>query len=80
MVPMGKEQTVPDQWQTQVFLRVLKKATVIFLSEMDDATIREMHMLPAKTMEEALQKAKAILNRENPDIVAIPDGISVIVK
>ena len=76
----GKEQTVPDQWQTQVFLRVLKKATVIFLSEMDDATIREMHMLPAKTMEEALQKAKAILNKENPDIVAIPDGISVIVK
>lgn len=76
----GKAQTVPDQWQTQVFLRVLKKATVIFLSEMDDATIREMHMLPAKTMEEALQKAKAILNKENPDIVAIPDGISVIVK
>ena len=76
----GKEQTVPDQWQTQVFLRVLKKATVIFLSEMDDATIREMHMLPAKTMEEALQKAKAILKMENPKIVAIPDGISVIVK
>ncbi len=76
----GKEQTVPDQWQTQVFLRVLKKATVIFLSEMDDATIREMHMLPAKTMEEALQKAKAILKKENPNIVAIPDGISVIVK
>lgn len=76
----GKEQTVPDQWQTQVFLRVLKKATVIFLSEMDDATIREMHMLPAKTIEEALQKAKAILNKENPKIVAIPDGISVIVK
>lgn len=80
MVPMGKEQTVPDQWQTQVFLRVLKKAIVIFLSEMDDATIREMHMLPAKTMEEALQKAKAILKMENPKIVAIPDGISVIVK
>ena len=76
----GKEQTVPDQWQTQVFLRVLKKATVIFLSEMDDATIREMHMLPAKTMEEALQKAKAILKMENPKIVAIPGGISVIVK
>ena len=76
----GKEQTVPDQWQTQVFLRVLKKATVIFLSEMADATIREMHMLPAKTMEEALQKAKAILKKENPNIVAIPDGISVIVK
>ena len=76
----GKEQTVPDQWQTQVFLRVLKKATVIFLSEMDDATIREMHMLPAKTMEEALQKAKAILKKEDPNIVAIPDGISVIVK
>ncbi len=76
----SKNQTVPDQWQTQVLLRVLKKATVIYVSEMDAATIENMHMIPASSMDEALLKAKAILKKDSARIVAIPDGISVIVK
>ena len=76
----GKDQTATDQWQSQVLLRVLKKATVVYVSEMDDETIEKMHMIPAKNVEEALQKAKAILNKEDATIVAIPDGISVIVR
>lgn len=76
----SKAQTVPDQWQAQVLLRVLKKATVVYVSEMDPATIERMHMIPASNIGEALEKAKAILKKENPEIVAIPDGISVIVK
>ena len=76
----GRGETVPDQWQTQVLLRVLKKATVIYISEMDDETVEKMHMLPAKSIAEALLKAKEIIGKEEPTIVAIPDGISVIVK
>ena len=76
----GKAETVPDQWQTQVFLRVLKKATVIFVSEMDDSVIEKMHMIPAASIADALTKAKGILKKDDPNIVAIPDGISVIVK
>lgn len=76
----GKNQTAPDQWQSQVLLRVLKKATVIYVSEMDDETIEKMHMIPAKTIADGLVKAKEILKTENAKIVAIPDGISVIVK
>lgn len=76
----GKDQTAPDQWQSQVLLRVIKKASVIYISEMDDASVEKMHMIPAKSIPEALQKAKALLNKENPSVVAIPDGISVIVK
>ena len=76
----GKAQTAPDQWQSQVLLRVIKKASVIYVSEMDDASVEKMHMIPAKSIPEALQKAKALLNKENPSVVAIPDGISVIVK
>ena len=76
----SKEQTVPDQWQTQVLLRVLKKAAVIYVSEMDAATIERMHMIPAGCLDEALQKAKMILNKEDAKIVAIPDGVSVIVR
>ena len=76
----SRGETVTDQWQTQVLLRVLKKATVIYISEIDDEIIKKMHMYPAKSIDEALVLAKKILKKENPEIVAIPDGISVIVK
>ncbi len=73
-------QTVPDQWQTQILLRVLMKAKVIFISEVRDEIIRDMHMIPAHSIEEALTTAKRILNKEHPTVTAIPDGVSVIVK
>ncbi len=76
----AKNETVPDQWQTQVMLRVLKRAKVIYVSEMDEDTISKMHMIPAKNISDALEKAKSILGSTNPSIVAIPDGISVIVQ
>lgn len=76
----GRGQTVPDQWQTQVLLRVLMRATVIYVSEMPDETIEKMHMLPAHSIDEALTKAKEILGKKEAKIVAIPDGVSVIVK
>lgn len=44
--------------------------------------VRDMHMNPAHSIEEALALADAILKErgiENAKIVAIPDGVSVIV-
>ncbi len=76
----GRGETVPDQWQTQILLRVLMRASVIYISEMDDETVRKMHMTPAHSIEEALEIAKKLLNKEHPTITAIPDGVSVIVK
>lgn len=73
-------ETVPDQWQTQVFLRVLMHASVIYVSSMEDEVIEKMHLIPAHSIQEAISKAKEILKLENPSIVAIPDGVSVIVK
>ena len=75
-----RKQTVPDQWQTQVLLRVLMHATVIYVSEMPDDIIKEMHMIPAHSLDDALSIAKKVIGKDNPEIVAIPDGVSVIVK
>ena len=75
-----RNETVPDQWQTQVFLRVLFHASVIYVSDMEPEIIENMHMTPAASLDEAIKKAKEILNNQNPSIVAIPDGVSVIVK
>ena len=76
----GRGQTVPDQWQTQVMLRVLMHAHVIYISEATDEIVKKMHMTPAHSIDEALKIAKSILKKDELKIVAIPDGVSVIVK
>lgn len=76
----SRNETVPDQWQTQIMLRILLKKTVIYISEIPDNIVEEMHMIPAHSIDEAIQTAKKILKKDNIKIAAIPDGVSVIVK
>ena len=76
----GRNETEPDQWQTQIFIRVLQKATVIYVSEADPKTVEALHMLPAKDLQEAMEMAKKLTKNENPTITAIPDGVAVMVK
>ena len=70
--------TEPDQWQTQILLRVLRKARVILVSDVCDKKVRSMHMIPARSLAEALKTAKTLLGKEHPSITAIPDGVGVI--
>lgn len=74
-----RSDTLPDQWQSQILIRILIKAKVIYISNMPDEIVEKMHMLPAHSLDEALEKAKEIVNKENPEIVAIPDGVAVMV-
>ncbi len=76
----GRLETVPDQWQTQILLRVLMRARVIYVSEMPDDVVEKMHMIPAHSIGEAIVRAKELIGREDVSITAIPDGVSVIVK
>ena len=74
------EETVPDQWQSQVFARVLQKASVIYVSEAPDEIVRDLHMIPAHSLEEALAEADRLLGRTDGTITAIPDGVAVVVR
>ena len=74
----GRAETVPDQWQTQILLRILGHASVIYVSKMPDNTVEEMHMIPAHSLGEAIEKAKQIVG-DSASIAAIPDGVSVMV-
>ena len=76
----GRQETVPDQWQTQILLRVLMHASVIYVSEMEDDIVEKMHMIPAHSIAQAVETAKKLLGKEAITITAIPDGVSVIVK
>ena len=75
-----RQETAPDQWQSQILLRILMRAKVVYISDMDDDMVRKMHMIPAHSIEEAMKIAKQQLGREDVKITAIPDGISVVVK
>ena len=75
----GRDETVPDQWQTQILLRILGHASVIYVSGMSDEIVKEMHMIPAHSIEEALGIAKNIVG-EGARIAAIPDGVSVMIR
>ena len=74
------DETIIDQWQSQIFARLLLKATVIFISSCDDQLVEDMHMIPAHSVEEAMEKAKEIVKKEDYTVTVIPDGVSVIVK
>ena len=76
----GPDETIIDQWQSQIFARLLLKATVIFISSCDDQLVEDMHMIPAHSVEEAMEKDKEIVKKEDYTVTVIPDGVSVIVK
>lgn len=75
-----QQETIPDQWESQILARILMKHHVIFVSRPEmEATLREMKLDYAPTLEAALEKAKQ-MKGENASITLIPNGISVMVK
>ena len=75
----GRNETVPDQWQTQIFIRVLQRATVVYMSDAPDEMVKGLHMIPVHSLEEAMAKAEEILGKKDATVTAIPDGVSVMV-
>lgn len=71
-------ETIPDQWQAQILARVLCRASVIFISDVSDEIVKTFQMIPAHSMEEALERAREKLNKERWDTIIIPDGVSVV--
>ncbi len=72
-------ETIVDQWQSQIFARILMNSKVVYVSDAPDQLVEELHMIPAHSIEEAVQKADEILGQKDAKILAIPDGVSVIV-
>ncbi|MCB2296273.1 nickel-dependent lactate racemase [Clostridium tagluense] len=80
VLKVGRNDTVPDQWEFQILARILDTHTVILVTDMcDPEMIVKMHMKHAATFEKALQMAFEIKGK-NAKITVIPDGVSVVVK
>ena len=75
-----RSETVPDQWQSQIFIRVLQRARVIYVSDAPAEVVRALHMIPARSAQEALELAEKLLDNPWAAVTVIPDGVSVIVN
>lgn len=79
----GRNETVFDQWEAQILMRMLLKFTIIMVTKAPQQMIEDMHMKYAASVEDALAMAKEIMAKKgnkDPKITVIPDGVSVIVK
>jgi len=75
-----RNRTIADQWQAQILARVLMKANVIMVTDQcDPKLIKDMKMLHAFSLDEALKMAEDIVGKDS-DVVVIPDGVGVIVE
>ncbi|MCE5222129.1 MAG: nickel-dependent lactate racemase [Clostridium sp.] len=80
ILKVPRNETIPDQWETQILARILSNYTVIVATDMCDPNIiKNMHMKHAYTFDEALELAYNIKGKD-ADVVVIPNGVGVIVK
>ena len=73
------KETIPEQWNAQVYFKTLLRHPVILVSDFIDAKIiKDANMIPAKHLDEAMEKAYAIVGKD-AKVVVIPDGVAVII-
>ena len=73
-----KQDTLPDQWESQILARILSKFHVVLVSEADPALVSAMKMHPAADLQQAVALAEELLGRQG-SITLIPEGISTII-
>ena len=74
-----REETVPDQWTSQILARILAHHRVIMVSDLVQPNlVTDMHMELAKTFDEALELAYKYEGKD-AKITVIPDGLAVVV-
>jgi nickel-dependent lactate racemase len=78
----GRNETVPDQWVTQLTARILRNRAVFFVTGAPREMIENFGMTHASTLAEALARADEILSakgvREAP-ITVLPDAVSLVI-
>lgn len=73
-------QTVPDQWQSQILARVMTQYHVIFVSQLVNPDIvTDMKLDYCSDLQHAIDKALALKGKD-AKIAVIPDGVSIIIE
>ena len=73
-----KQDTLSDQWQSQILARILSRFHVVLISQADPELVRSLKMHPAADLNEALQIAESLVGKD-ASITVIPEGVSTII-
>lgn len=76
----GRDETQPDQWQIQIFARVLMHHPVIMVTSAPKDMVEALNMRWAPSLEEALAMAEGLLGDSKAKITVVPDGVATIVE
>jgi nickel-dependent lactate racemase len=75
-----QEETAPDQWCSQIFARIARRFTVIFVAQPEQKEMIEgLKVTYAPDLAAAMRMARAIKG-EDASLTCIPNGISVVVR
>lgn len=73
-------ETLPDQWCAQIWCRIVRKYTVLFVADpKQKELIEDLKVTYCANLEEAYKKAREIKG-EDASLTCIPNGVSVVVR
>ena len=79
-VDRPKDETLPDQWTSQIFAHILAHHPVIMVSDLcDHQMLRDMRMAAVNTVDDALLLAFE-MKGDDAKVAVIPDGLGVVVR
>ena len=80
IMKVPQNETWPDQWEVQIMARILKRNTVIYVSDPKRKRLLEdMKIRYAADLGEALALARELKGRD-ASITVVPNGVSVVVE
>jgi len=72
-----RKEPIGVQWENQILARTQLKKDIYLVSSLEASVVREMMMVPVRTIEEGLAKAFQVLGSD-AEIAVIPEGPLVI--
>jgi nickel-dependent lactate racemase len=76
----GREDTIPDQWVTQLTASILRKRRVIMVTKAERSDVEALGMTKASTLAEALAMADAILGDPMAPISVLPNAVALVIR
>jgi nickel-dependent lactate racemase len=76
----GREDTIPDQWVTQLTASILLRRTVIMVTKAKCEDVTALGMVKADTLAEALAMADSIVGDPMAPISVLPNAVALVIR
>lgn len=74
-----RNETIPEQWESHILVRILLKHKVIMVTEAPKEMVENMHMKWVSNLNSAIKMAGFFLKNDKAKINVIPDGVAVVI-